>query len=388
MIQAPLPIGEYALYNKTENGLFLRSSSSSGIYSSNQYVAASLAHMALKLEGHQILSVHHSGTSGEICLFPRQWIDFVAFSSKEGRLYLTILQYDSALHYSQAFNKEGEQVLFHEPWCRRRGDEGLEDSNKYKESLRLAAWQKSMIEKVYGMHYTVRYSRVAHCVFHNEYKFNGKTYPSPVEAAKEGGRMMPELNYVELPFPSIVTVDMVMKSFREKRPSEPSFRAGFVVVSGTLPSKEYNKRMGPIFTKKMLRKEDFTETFHSDLRRRIRLEHPEADVEGVARRYTSYLLSTPKLVPSNSLQSTTLTLSYFDFLLSLGLRVSSVDHIVLFAARSGNSERKHAFREFVVSLSLQRERLTRQILHLETLGKGERRKSNLTQFRMQSSQLK
>ena len=388
MIHDPLPIGEFAVYNNAGNGLFRLSSSKSGIYSSQQYVAACLAHMSLKLEGHEIFSAHHAGTSGEINLIPRQWLDFVAFSSKGGRLYITILQHDSALHYSKPFDKEGKREVSHEPWCLRAGNACLEDSERYKESLRLAAWQKSVIEKIFGKHYSVRYSRISHCTFHNEYRFNGKTYPSPYEAAREGGRLMPELNYVELPFPPVLTLNMLMKSFREKRPSEPAFRAGFVVVSGSLPRREYNKRMGPVFTKKMLRKEDLTETFHADLRRRIRLEHPEADVERIAKRYISHLLTTPKLVPSNSLESATLTLSYFDFLLSLGLRVNKVEHVLLFGARSARSERKHAFREFIVGNSLHRERLTRKILHLESLEKTPETISELIRCRMQSSQLK
>ncbi len=355
------------MYNNVGNGIF-KAASSSSVYNSQEYVVASLSHMLLKLEGHKVLSVHHKGVAGEVSLLPRQFADFVAFSEKGGKIFLDVVQYDSSLHFTDhAFSQEDERTrtVFHELWCEKHGDNSLADSKRYKESLELAAWQKKTLESIFGKYFAVRYKRVSHCVFHNEYAFNGKKYDSPYEAARAGGRLFPELNYIEMPFPKMLTLDSLMSNFREKRASEPAFRSGFVVLSGTLPQRDFNKRMGFVFAKRQLRESDLTETFHAELRRRIALEHPTADTESIAREYVKYILSEPRLVPSNSLKNTTVTLAYLDFLLKLGLKVDRIDHVLLFAARSARSERRHAFRKFVVKRSLQREELTRRIASLK-----------------------
>lgn len=379
LIDSCNPIGEPQIYSRTSVKNLFAASSSSPIYNSQEYIMTTLFHARAKLAKYEILSVHCSHIAGQIRLIPRQPFDCVIFAKRDGRAYMLCYQWDSLLHFQDA----GRRGTWHESWCSKGG--GGAGSERYKKTLRLAAWQKSVLAEVYGEHYEIVYERETHCCFHNSYRFNGVEYGGPDAAARAAGRLFPEMHYFERPFPKLLTLERLKEEMADESADRATFRAGFACVTGHLPLSDYNKRVGLVLGKRRIRREELSATFEDELERRIKLEFPDIPAEPIKRKFMDELCSAPRLVPSNSIDTGVVTLSYLNFLLKLGFVVERIDHLMLFPAVSRQRAGLHAFRNFIVSRSLQREELGRRLQRLLAEGGS---KEDILHCRVFSAQIK
>ena len=306
-------------------------------------------------------------------MLPRQRVDFAAFAAKDGKTRLIAVQYDSALHYTDSWTAiDGARTTktYHEKWCR-RWREPLIECGAYRATLDLAAFQRASLLKHYGPSYEIEYRRVSHCVFHNPpYRFEGEEYASPGDAARQLSLRYPETCHVSTPFPKLMSLDWLMSQYDRRGSDAPRFRSGFVALSGHLPVKRYNSRVGLILAKRRLTEDDLSPRFRRELLERVRREHPDADAQKLSDDFLSDLKNQPRLMPSNSIRNGVLSLAYLRFLLKLGFKVERVSHLVLFAARTRRSEKAHIFSRFVVGRLRQRERLNRRAAFLKA-GGGE-----------------
>ena len=366
-----LPIGEWCLYSPApdDNSLYA-ASSSSPIYNSQHYIMTMLAHARVRTEGFEILSAHHKATSGEIAVVPRMSLDLCIFAKKEGKPWLICYQYDSAWHYDMRGGvaaSAATTTTSHEPWCEKYPEAPTPEScPAYRDSLKLAVWQKRAIETTFGKFYKIIYERESHCAFHNPYEFDGKMFGGPIEAARYAGRKYPDMNFVEEPFPRVMTLDFLKKRLRDKDPDAPCYRSGFICLSGKVPVGPHNLRIGSILAKRKIREEDLTPTFRRELKERIEMECPESSSDKLVSKFISELCKEPKLVSSNSIDTGVISLAYYDFLLRLGFKERKVHHILLFSLRSRRSGDAHVFPNYVSETTLRREALTRRIQHLQS----------------------
>ncbi len=322
------------------------------------------------LRGYTPLSVFHCAVAGELLVLPRQRLDFAAFAAKGGKTHLIAVQYDSALHYTDSWRAaDGLRYsrTFHEEWCC-RWREPLIDCRSHWKTLELAAYQKASIVKHYGSSYHVEYRRVPHCVFHNPpYRFEGAEYPSPGEAARRLSVQFPRVGHVTTPFPKSLSLDWLMRQYKRRGSDAPRFRAGFVALSGHLPVRRFNSRVGLVLAKRRLSDDDLSPRFRRQLLERVRRERPGENAQKLADDFIAHLKKEPRLMPSNSIRNGVLSLAYLDFLLELGFKVERVHHLVLFSARTRRSERSHIFSGFVIGRLRQRERLNRRAAFLRRL---------------------